>query len=74
MQREARSELRRAGELHLVLLAERDFVQINQRNKDADKIEFEKFRNSTTFVMWKINFKIEVSSDLGFSNQCCGVE
>ena len=41
-------------------------VQRNQQNsgvpkkKEADKIEFEKFPNSNSFVIWKMNFKSEV--------------
>ena len=64
-----------AKELLSVLLAGRDFVQSNQQNsgvpkmKEADRIGFEKFPNSNTFVIWQMNLQREVCSSSSFSRE-----
>ena len=50
-------------------------MQSNQQNsgvpkkKEADRIEFEKFPNSNTFVIWKMNLQREVCSSSSFSRE-----
>ena len=56
------------GEPRSITSVGRDLVQISQQNsgvfirKEAERIEFDKFPNSRTFVIRKMNFKCEVCS------------
>ena len=58
-----------------VLSGGRDPVQSNQQNsgvpekKEAQRIEFEQYSNSNSFVTCKMNFKSEVSSNSSFPTE-----
>ena len=60
---EKQNEFTRAGEVPSISSAVENPVQSNQQNsgtlrkKEGDGSEFEKFPNSNTFVIWKMNFK-----------------
>ena len=39
------------------------------KKKEAERIEFEKFANSHSFVIWKMNFKSEACSGSSFPTE-----